>query len=389
MVKYILSALFVAVGIAIAYAACVSPDGTTIPPAAEIFAPDGGTWTLNSSNEVLRNNTDTFLAAPELEINNNGLIYAKDASGNWHIYEGWQPSGDPTAYAVPQTITAAFLSANFHSTFSDTFASGLPTICLNGTYSATCNWYNATEQCCMSPTPQPGNVGGAMFPTAVGANGPYNPYSNTSSSGGLTMTMHTETTTDATHTFTSVFSGVTTSIASNGQGFKQQFGYFEATMQVSPNVGTWPAFWMLSPSKNMEIDVVEQYGGNGHNPNNYFATSHDYASGALYGPNEFGTGTSGPTLSSGFHQFGVLIDAGHLSFYLDRNLMGSTTTPPDAKQPMYLLFDQGSGGGWPTCAGPSQVGVSPPPAGTSCSQGAAQLEGAQLLIQSINVWQHN
>jgi Glycosyl hydrolases family 16 len=47
-------------------------------------------------------------------------------------------------------------------------------------------------------------------------------------------------------------------------------------MKVSPNVGTWPAFWMLSPSKDMEIDIVEQYG---HDPNHYWATSHDYANG--------------------------------------------------------------------------------------------------------------
>lgn len=243
----------------------------------------------------------------------------------------------------------------------------------------------------MSPTPQPGNVGGAMFPTVVTPNGPYNPYTNTSqTNGGLTMTMNTQTTTGLNPNFTSVFSGVATTIAGNGMGFTQQFGYFEATMQVSSNIGTWPAFWMLSPSKNMEIDVVEYYAGNGHNSAHYFATSHDWGNGTLYGPNEFGGTTN---LSAGFHQFGVLIDAGHISFYLDRNLMGSTTTPADAKQPMYMLFDQGSGGGWPTCAGPLQVNVTPIPAGTSCTGTTAdlttQLQGAQLLISNISAWQHN
>lgn len=225
-----------------------------------------------------------------------------------------------------------------------------------------------------------------MYPTAVGANGPFNPYSN-GSDGALNFTMHTETTTDATHTFTSVFSGVMTTIAGNGAGFKQQYGYLEATMWVSPNDGTWPAFWMLSPTKNMEIDIIEQYG---HDPNHYWGTVSDYnipISSTNRHPMEFPS--AGQNLTTAYHQYGLLWDAGHVSFYLDRNLQWSIATPPDAKQPMYMLLDQGSGGGWPTCAGPSQVGVSPPVAGTSCGSGPGQLEGAQLLVQSVNVWQHN
>ena len=367
----------------------VTADGTLVTNPSVLVSSIGlwgfGLDALTGGNEIQLNGMPTGVAASTLE-NLNGIVYAKDTNTQWWQQVGWTKTADPNSYAVPQTITAAFLASNFHSTFSDNFSS-LNTIAPNGTYGSTFNWYNGTEQCCMSPTPQPGNVGGAMFPTVVGLNGPYNPYSLTGGSGpGLTMTMHTETATDSTHTYTSVFSGVTTSIASNGQGFTQQYGYFEATMQFSPNVGTWPAFWMLSPSRNMEIDVTEYYRGNGHAVGHYFATFHDYANGILFGPNEVGGTTD---LSTGFHTYGVLIDAGHISFYLDRQLMASSATPPNAKQPMFMLFDQGSGGGWPTCAGPSQVGVNPPPSGTSCSQGSAQLEGALLQIQSINVWQHN
>jgi Glycosyl hydrolases family 16 len=357
----------------------VAPDQTmnTAASGLPLVSPIGvwgfGKDALTGGNEIQLNGLAQGLAATTLE-NLGGFVYAKNASGNWFQQGGWIPTADPNSYAVPTTLTAEYLSANFHSSFGDNFAS-LSTICPNRTFSSTCKWFNGVEQCCMSPTAQPGNVGGAMFPRRVGPNGPVNPYS-IGADGSLNITLSTVTNPN----FTTVFSGVMTSIAGNKQGFLQQYGYFEVTMQVSPNVGTWPAFWMLSPSRNMEIDIVEQYG---HDPNHYWGTVHDWGNGALDGPTSFPSTTV--NLSTGYHQYGLLWDAGHISFYLDRQLMASYATPQDAKQPMYLLLDQGCGGGWPTLAGPAQLAAytpQPPPP-------TAQLNGAVLAVQSVNVWQHN
>ena len=259
--------------------------------------------------------------------------------------------------------TTLCLSENYTVTFEDDFTS-LSTIAPNGTYSSSYKWFNGVEQCCMSPTnPDPNTgyqTGGVQYPGTYDSMGPVNPYS-LNPTGGLNMTMTDQT---GAGPFTLLFSGVLTSVASNGSGFSQQYGYFEITAKVSPNVGTWPAFWLLSASKNMEIDIMEQYG---HDKNHYWATIHDYTNNITDGPTEYPSTTV--DLSTGYHQYGVLWDANNISFYFDRVLMGTFTTPASAKQAMYMLVDQGAGGGWPTTD--------------------SVLNGSVYSVQRVKVWKHN
>jgi hypothetical protein len=59
-------------------------------------------------------------------------------------------------------------------------------------------------------------------------------------------------------------------VDSKGQGFVQQYGYFEMRAEFPASKGAWPAFWLLSQNgftektkTRTEIDIVEWYGGDG------------------------------------------------------------------------------------------------------------------------------
>ncbi len=49
-----------------------------------------------------------------------------------------------------------------------------------------------------------------------------------------------------------------------GNGFSQQYGYFEMRAKLPAHPGVWPTFWLSSAppggSPNVEIDVLEFYG---------------------------------------------------------------------------------------------------------------------------------
>lgn len=62
-------------------------------------------------------------------------------------------------------------------------------------------------------------------------------------------------------------SGLLCSVDTNGNGFAQQYGYFEMKAKFPEGPGTWPAFWLLGLQKlkdrskmGFEVDIVEQYG---------------------------------------------------------------------------------------------------------------------------------
>lgn len=58
-------------------------------------------------------------------------------------------------------------------------------------------------------------------------------------------------------------SGLLSSVNPKGEGFSQQFGYFEARMKLPPGKGVWPAFWLIGVDRSKytaEIDVLEYYG---------------------------------------------------------------------------------------------------------------------------------
>ncbi len=146
-------------------------------------------------------------------------------------------------------------------------------------------------------------------------------------------------------------SGLICSVARDGDpgsGFTQKYGYFEMEAKLPGGMGTWPAFWLSGIYKQptaSEIDVIEFYGGF---PKLFHTTEHIWKNGhdtrALAQVAQVADGQ----LSSRFNRFGVLITPQTTSFYLNRQLYWSTPTPPEYRQPMYILANLALGGGWPT-----------------------------------------
>jgi beta-glucanase (GH16 family) len=145
-------------------------------------------------------------------------------------------------------------------------------------------------------------------------------------------------------------SGLICSVDKDGDpeaGFTQQFGYFEMKATMPSGMGTWPAFWLIGTDKRKsasEIDVIEYYGGF---PSYFHSTEHVWVNGqnqllrAKLMKIENGSLSSRPNL------FGVLITPQTTSFYLNRQMFWSTPTPPEYRQPVYILANLALGGGWP------------------------------------------
>jgi beta-glucanase (GH16 family) len=144
-------------------------------------------------------------------------------------------------------------------------------------------------------------------------------------------------------------SGLLSSVDRNGNGFAQQYGYFEMRAKMPAGDGVWPAFWLLGRSRNTtaaEVDIMEHYG---HDPAAYESTIHVWN---LKSPDKSRVASSRipipyGTLSREFHTFGVSVDPSTITFYFDRREVWSAKTMPEHQQPMYLLVDLAVGGGWP------------------------------------------
>lgn len=153
-----------------------------------------------------------------------------------------------------------------------------------------------------------------------------------------------------------------------GAGFTQKYGYFEMTAQLPDGMGTWPAFWLIGSDKHgasAEIDVIEYYGGF---PRYFHTTEHVWVGGQNQLLRSVKEEVPTGQLSSRFNRFGVLITPKTTSFYLNRREFWSTPTPPDYRQPMYMLIDLALGGGWPISRLKSPV---------------------IMRVKSIEVWQLN
>jgi beta-glucanase (GH16 family) len=136
--------------------------------------------------------------------------------------------------------------------------------------------------------------------------------------------------------------GTFQSVNAAGSGFSQALGYFEATMQVDGQSGTWPAFWLLSidnltdPSgPHAEIDAMEYY-GTGSTNNQFIATAHIYK--APTDQNEPFFANTASNLSSAFHQYGVLITTQWVIVYFDRVEVARYPAYAESQKPMYMLL---------------------------------------------------
>jgi beta-glucanase (GH16 family) len=144
-------------------------------------------------------------------------------------------------------------------------------------------------------------------------------------------------------------SGLLASTNAKGQGFSQQFGYFEARMKLPPGKGVWPAFWLIGIDRTKytaEIDVMEYYG----------RVPYEFSSGFhIWRQSQGGENTTGGnwttvedgTLSDEYHTYGVEISPEKSTIYLDRKAIWSFETPKEFHTPFYPLVNLALGSGWP------------------------------------------
>ncbi len=246
------------------------------------------------------------------------------------------PATTPATPTVP--TPSSTVPAGYHLTFDDEFT----TLNLSDQSGTGAKWYTHTVQCCLYDTSAPATptyMAGATAPAGQ------NPYS-LASGGGLDIRLQ--------KTNGSWYSGVLATVDSNGQGFAQQYGYFEMKAKFPEGLGTWPAFWLLNQAALTahaspgEIDIVESYM---QFPTYINTTLHDWTPPAT-APGYKQAAVA--NLSSGFHTIGMLWTATTMTFYCDGAALYSLPTPPIMNQPYYPIVDLGLGGGWPTAQTPQQ-----------------------------------
>jgi beta-glucanase (GH16 family) len=172
-------------------------------------------------------------------------------------------------------------------------------------------------------------------------------------------------------------SGLLASIDTKANGFVQALGYYEARMQLPEGPGVWPAFWLnglgsfkTPKTKVAEIDILEEYGVDSRIAHHHVHVWNP--DGSQY--SDVGHSSTFQGMTTGFHTYGALIKADYIHFYFDGVEDWKTPTPPEAKEPLYVLVNLALGGGWPIDKTPDPshmlvqyIHVYAPPAGNSSS----------------------
>ncbi len=155
--------------------------------------------------------------------------------------------------------------------------------------------------------------------------------------------------------------------------FSQQYGRFEARIQIPEGQGVWPAFWMLGDSLGSagwpscgEIDVMENIG---RTPESTYGTTHGPGPGSYPGDGLSGAFNGGAPMGNAFHVYATEWSASSVAFYVDGTLYWTVTPsmlPAGATwvfdQPFFVLLNFAVGGSWPgspdaTSAFPQQMVV--------------------------------
>jgi beta-glucanase (GH16 family) len=140
--------------------------------------------------------------------------------------------------------------------------------------------------------------------------------------------------------------------------FSQQYGRFEARIQIPEGQGVWPAFWLLGnnigsagwPSCG-EIDIMENIGST---PNSVYGTTHGPGPTSYSDDGLSGAFNAGAPLGGGFHVYATEWSANAVAFYVDGSLYWTVTPsqlPAGATwvwdQPFFILLNFAVGGNWP------------------------------------------
>jgi beta-glucanase (GH16 family) len=135
--------------------------------------------------------------------------------------------------------------------------------------------------------------------------------------------------------------------------FAQEYGRFEARVQMPTGQGLWPAVWMLGDNINTvswpacgEIDFMETIGSD-------ITTNH----GSLHMPNGNPTGTytlpDGGSFAGDFHVFTTEWEPGTVTFYVDdvlyetQTMAGNGGATWEFDHPFFLVMNVAVGGQWP------------------------------------------
>ena len=145
-------------------------------------------------------------------------------------------------------------------------------------------------------------------------------------------------------------SGLLCSLDTKGHGFAQALGYFEAKMQLPAGPGVWPGFWLLGlgrfqtpKPKFVEVDILEEYG---KDPLIAHQVVHVWnPDGSEYSAVQNKSTCQGMT--TGFHTYGALLKPDYIHFYYDGAELWKTPTPPEAKEPLFVMVNLALGSGWP------------------------------------------
>jgi beta-glucanase (GH16 family) len=140
--------------------------------------------------------------------------------------------------------------------------------------------------------------------------------------------------------------------------FSQEYGRFEARIQIPEGQGVWPAFWMLGENIGTagwpacgEIDVMENIGST---PDTTYGTTHGPGPGNYPGDGLSGSYNGGTPMGGGFHVYATEWSASSVQFFVDGTLYWTVTPsqlPAGAtwvwNQPFFVLLNFAVGGNWP------------------------------------------
>ncbi len=150
-------------------------------------------------------------------------------------------------------------------------------------------------------------------------------------------------------------SGYTSARIQTKDKFEQQYGRFEARIQLPWSQGLWPAFWMLGSDSDEvvwpltgEIDIMEN---RGQEPT--------LINGSVHGPG-YSAGEAitksfeleNDRFDTGFHIFGIEWGPNYINYYVD-DVLYNQITPEDVtgewvfNKPFYIIMNVAVGGNYP------------------------------------------
>ena len=123
--------------------------------------------------------------------------------------------------------------------------------------------------------------------------------------------------------------------------FAAKNAYFEGEIKLPRGRGLFPAFWLMPQvsvwPEGGEIDIMEQLGKDTHVA---FASIHAKN---IHHTKEVKLGFDA---AGDFHRYGVAYTPTEIVWYFDRREVHRMPTPPDVKDPMYILLNLAVGGDW-------------------------------------------